>query len=128
MKINLRPGRDVCVRKIRIGQVPTLVLRPTDRPAIPVSVLWIHGGGYVTGMKEMVYMSRAVDLVKKYGMIIIPKSVKPERMAQNMDIWDFTLTDEDNAVIAQKDLGHSEIVDHNNPAFVKMLCGMKIHE
>ena len=44
------------------------------------------------------------------GVVIIPKSVKPERMAQNMDIWDFSLTDEDNAVIAKKDLGHSEIV------------------
>ena len=62
------------------------------------------------------------------GVVIIPKSVKSERMAQNMDIWDFALTDEDNAVIAKKDLGHSEIVDHSNPAFVKMLCGMKIHE
>ena len=62
------------------------------------------------------------------GVVIIPKSVKPERMAQNMDIWDFSLTDEDNTIIAKKDLGHSEIVDHNNPQFVKMLCGMKIHE
>ena len=62
------------------------------------------------------------------GVVIIPKSVKPERMAQNLDIWDFSLTDEDNAIIAKKDLGHSEIVDHSNPMFVKMLCGMKIHE
>lgn len=49
-------------------------------------------------------------------------------MAQNMDIWDFALSEEDNAVVAAKDLGHSEIVDHSNPMFVKMLCGMKIHE
>ncbi len=27
-------------------------------------VLWIHGGGYITGMPEMVYMSRAKNLVK----------------------------------------------------------------
>lgn len=62
------------------------------------------------------------------GVVIIPKSTKPERMAQNMDIWDFALSEEDNAVVAAKDLGHSEIVDHSNPMFVKMLCGMKIHE
>ena len=24
--------------------------------------MWIHGGGYILGMKEMVYMSRAIDL------------------------------------------------------------------
>ena len=27
-------------------------------------ILWIHGGGYITGMPEMVYMSRAKNLVK----------------------------------------------------------------
>ena len=32
------------------------------------------------------------------------------------------------AKIATKDLGHSEIVDHGDPGFVKMLCGMNIHE
>ena len=31
---------------------------------------WIHGGGYITGMKEMVYMSRAMNLVKKYGVTV----------------------------------------------------------
>lgn len=34
-------------------------------------VLWLHGGGYIAGMKEMVYMSRAVDLVKKFGVMVI---------------------------------------------------------
>jgi diketogulonate reductase-like aldo/keto reductase len=62
------------------------------------------------------------------GVVIIPKSTKPARMAQNMDIWDFELSEEDMAVIAKKDLGHSEIVDHSDPAFVKALIGMKIHD
>ena len=34
-------------------------------------VLWIHGGGYITGMPEMVYMSRARNLVKKYGAVVV---------------------------------------------------------
>lgn len=62
------------------------------------------------------------------GVSIIPKSVHVERMEQNIDIWDFQLSDEEMAAIASKDLGHSEIVNHDDPAFVKMLCGMKIHE
>ena len=70
MKIKLRPDKDVRVEKIKIGRVPTLVLRPVNHPSIPVSVLWIHGGGYITGMKEMVHMSRAVNLVKKYGVTV----------------------------------------------------------
>lgn len=61
------------------------------------------------------------------GVSIIPKSVHVERMEQNIDIWDFALTDEEMAEIAAKDLGHSEIVNHDDPAFVKMLGGMNIH-
>ncbi len=58
------------------------------------------------------------------GVSIIPKSVHVERMGQNLDIWDFTLTDEEMAVIAGKDLGHSEIVNHDDPAFVKFIYNL----
>ena len=61
------------------------------------------------------------------GVVIIPKSVHKERMEQNLDIWDFSLSREDMAEIAGLDIGHSEIVNHYDPAFVKMLHGMKIH-
>lgn len=61
------------------------------------------------------------------GVVVIPKSVHKDRMEQNMNIWDFTLSDEDMAEIAKLDIGHSEIVDHSSPAFVKMLHGMKLH-
>ena len=60
------------------------------------------------------------------GVSILPKSVHVERMEQNFDIWDFTLSDEDMQKIAALDLGHSEIVDHSDPAFVKMINGLKI--
>ena len=60
------------------------------------------------------------------GVSILPKSVHVERMEQNIDIWDFTLSDEDMQKIAELDLGHSEIVDHNSPEFVKALNGMKV--
>lgn len=62
------------------------------------------------------------------GVVIIPKSTKVERMAQNLDIWDFTLSEEDMEIIGKKDLGHSEIVDHSDPAFVKMLHSWKVHD
>ena len=55
------------------------------------------------------------------GVSIIPESVHVERMEQNIDIWDFTLTDEEMQTIAAKDLGHSEIVNHDDPAFVKFI-------
>lgn len=59
------------------------------------------------------------------GVSIIPKSVHVERMEQNIDIWDFELTEEEMTKVAAKDLGHSEIVNHDDPGFVKML--MTLH-
>ncbi|HCT91492.1 MAG TPA: 2,5-diketo-D-gluconic acid reductase [Lachnospiraceae bacterium] len=62
------------------------------------------------------------------GVVVIPKSVHRERMQQNMDIWDFSLTDDEMKEIAALDMGHSEIVNHDDPGFVKMLHGLKVHE
>ncbi len=62
------------------------------------------------------------------GVTVIPKSVHSERMEQNLDIWDFQLSGEDMAEIARLDIGHSEIVDHSDPKFVRMLHQMKIHQ
>ena len=62
------------------------------------------------------------------GVSVIPKSVRRERMEENFDIWDFALTDDEMAAIAKMGLGRSEIVDHGDPAFVRMLHGVKIHE
>lgn len=59
---------------------------------------------------------------------VIPKSTHKNRMQQNIDVWDFSLSDADMAEIAKLDTGHSEIVDHSSPEFVKMLHNLKIHE
>lgn len=77
------------------------------------------------------YGKSAAQVVLKWnaqrGVSIIPKSVHVERMKQNIDIWDFELTEEEMSVVAAKDLGHSEIVNHDDPMFVKALNGMNIH-
>ena len=62
------------------------------------------------------------------GVVVIPKSVHKDRMEQNMNIWDFELSEEDMNEIAKLDLGHSEIVNHDDPNFVKMLHDLKVHE
>lgn len=61
------------------------------------------------------------------GVTVIPKSVHKARMEENFAIWDFALSQEDMDAIAALDIGHSEIVDHLDPNFVKMLHGLKIH-
>ena len=62
------------------------------------------------------------------GVVIIPKSTHRERMEENLNIWDFTLSEEDMAAIAGLDLGHSEIIDHSTAETAQLLNGWKIHE
>lgn len=59
------------------------------------------------------------------GVIIIPKSVHIERMRQNLDILDFTLSDEDMTEIARLDTGKSLFFDHHDPEVVKMFMGWR---
>lgn len=59
------------------------------------------------------------------GVIIIPKSVHVERMEQNLNILDFTLSDEDMAAIACLDTGKSLFFDHHAPEVVKMFMGWR---
>ena len=62
------------------------------------------------------------------GIVCIPKSVKKERMEENLNIWDFTLSKEDMAAIAGLDLGRSEIIDHSAAETARFLNGWKIHD
>lgn len=59
------------------------------------------------------------------GVIIIPKSTHVERMEQNLDIYDFDLTNEEMSKIADLDTGNSLFFDHNDPETVKMFMGWR---
>ena len=73
--LSMRPDPEIRVKKIAIPagrrRTPALVLSPTTVPVRATGVLWLHGGGYILGMKEMVHMSRAGDLVKKFGAVVV---------------------------------------------------------
>lgn len=55
------------------NRIKLLILKPDipQQGEKKPGILWIHGGGYITGMAEMVYMSRSIHLVKKYGVTVI---------------------------------------------------------
>ena len=55
------------------------------------------------------------------GAVVIPKSVHADRIAQNFDIFDFALDQDDMEKIKTMDIGHSEIVNHFDPEWIKML-------
>lgn len=58
------------------------------------------------------------------GVVVIPKSVHRERMEQNLDVFDFALTDEEMAQIALLDTKTSSFFSHADPAMVQWFAKM----
>jgi len=59
-------------------------------------------------------------------VVVIPKSVRPERMAENLDIFDLELSEGEMARIAALDTGWTMFFDHHDPAMVKWLGGRRV--
>lgn len=59
------------------------------------------------------------------GVVAIPKSVRKERMAENLNVFDFELTPDEMSAIATLETGTSSFFDHRDPAMVKWLSEAK---
>jgi len=60
------------------------------------------------------------------GVVVIPKSVRKERMAENFNIFDFELSIDDIKAITALDTNESLFFDHRNPQMVKYLSEYKV--
>ena len=60
------------------------------------------------------------------GIVPVPRSTNPARMAQNLDVFDFTLTDDDMAQIATLEAGGSQFFDHKDPQMVRWLAPRRL--
>lgn len=58
------------------------------------------------------------------GVIVLPKSTHKERMIQNIEVFDFSLTDEDMSVIATLDTKTSSFFSHYDPNMVEWFVKM----
>jgi len=56
------------------------------------------------------------------GIVCIPKSIHPERMKENLDVFDFSLHEEDMNIIAKLDMGESCFFSHYDPQSIERLC------
>lgn len=63
------------------------------------------------------------------GVVIIPKSTHLERIKENINIWDFNLTNEEIEKISSLDMGYSGTrTKHFDPEFVRRCLNNKIHK
>ena len=60
------------------------------------------------------------------GIVALAKSVRKERMAENIAIFDFELSDVDMAGIAALDTNTSSFFSHRDPAIVKWMSERKL--
>ena len=97
-------------------------------------------GPFAEGKNNMFQNEVLVGISKKHGrsvaqiilrwllqrrVAVIPKSVRKERIAENFDVFGFTLDVADMAAIASLDTGASLFFDHRDPAMVKFLSEAK---
>ena len=66
----------------------------------------------------------ALRFLLQSNVVVIPKSTHKERMAQNIDVFDFTLSEADMEAIRKLDEGESLFFSHYDPATVEMLTNM----
>ena len=91
-------------------------------------------GPFAEGRKDMFTNPVLTQIGEKYGktaaqtalrfllqsdVVVIPKSTHKDRMQQNFDLFDFTLTPEDMAAIEALDGGESPFFSHYDPKTVE---------
>ncbi|MGW4202136.1 aldo/keto reductase [Streptomyces sp. NPDC004726] len=61
-------------------------------------------------------------------VVVIPRSVRPDRMKENLDVFDFTLTEEEMTAITALDTGKSLVLDHRDPVIVGQFGRARIED
>ena len=96
-------------------------------------------GPFAEGRKDFFTNPTLMEIGEKYGkssaqvalrfllqsdVVVIPKSTHKERMEQNINVFDFTLSSEDMEAIRKLDEGESLFFSHYDPTTVEMLTNM----
>ncbi|MFE4755827.1 aldo/keto reductase [Streptomyces mirabilis] len=148
---NFHPDRlvDLIVNNDVTPTVNQIETHPFFQRATDQEVMREHGvqiqswGGFAEGRNNLFTHPVLSEIADKHGksvaqvvlrwlsqrgIVAIPKSVRADRMAENIDVFDFELTDDQMASIAGLDTGRSLFFDHRDPAAVSRLTGLRIHD
>jgi diketogulonate reductase-like aldo/keto reductase len=60
-------------------------------------------------------------------VVVLAKSVKPERMRENFNVFDFNLSDEEKKQIATLEQGESQFFSHADPEMIRWMAGRKLN-
>ncbi|MER5949532.1 aldo/keto reductase [Streptomyces sp. NPDC001904] len=146
---NFYPDRlvDLIVNNDIVPAVNQIETHPFFQRADYQDLMREHGvqiqswGGFAEGKNDLFTNPLLAEMGKEYGksvaqvvlrwltqrgVIAIPKSVRAERMAENIDVFDFQLTDEQMARIATLDTGSSLFFDHHDPEIVTWLARRRL--
>ena len=147
---NFSPDRlvDLCMNQEIKPMVNQMEIHPFYQQAEALKVMRAYGvtpqawGPLSEAQKNIFRHKTLVKIAEKHGktaaQIIlrwhyqrgiptIPKTVRTDRITENLDIFDFTLTAKEMEAIAAMDIGHSEIIDHRSFCTARQLNSVKIH-
>ena len=144
---NFYPDRliDICQFSEVIPMVNQVETHPFNQQAGAKEIMKKYGvqieswGPFAEGKKNMFHQPVLAEIGAKHGksvaqvilrfliqsgVVVIPKSTHKERMAQNLDVFDFMLTEEDMQRIVELDEAESAFFSHYDPETVEFLTGL----
>lgn len=145
---NFSPDRvmDLILHNEIVPAVDQIETHPFDQQTSTQRFLQENGiqieswGPFAEGKNDLFSNATLTSIARKYnksvaqvvlrwliqrGVVVIPKSVHTDRIAENFDVFDFSLSLEDMDEIRTLDTGKSLFLDHHDPQTVKRLSGMK---
>ncbi|MET7300581.1 aldo/keto reductase [Embleya sp. NPDC005575] len=138
---------DLIVNNDVVPAVNQIETHPFFQRTADQELMRVHGvqiqswGGFAEGRNNLFTHPLLSEIAEKHGksvaqvvlrwltqrdVVAIPKSVRAKRMAENIDVFDFELTDDQMAAIATLDTGASLFFDHRDPEMVTWLAKRRL--
>ncbi|WP_430536224.1 aldo/keto reductase [Listeria rocourtiae] len=128
-------------------QVNQIEINPFQQQTKNIAALKAEGimpeawAPFAEGKNDIFHNSILIEIGAKYNksvaqvitrwlieqdVIVLAKSVKPERMSENLDVFDFELTEADKQKIAELNEGESQFFSHADPEMIRWMASRKM--